>query len=431
MMTYDEAISYIHSVAWRGSRPGLSRIEELCHRIGDPQDKLRFIHVAGTNGKGSFCSMLDSVLREAGYNTGLFTSPFVVSFCERMRACGRDISADELACVTEFVRGAADEMEDPPTEFELITAIAFEFFRRKNCDPVILEVGMGGRLDSTNIIKTPVLSVITEISLDHTAYLGDTVEKIAAEKAGIIKDRVPVLFTGTDAGAGEVIKNAAADHGSRFYAPDYGTLRVSESTIYGSRFDYAKGEGYEIALAGLYQPRNAAAVIEAAGVLSELGFKIGEDDVRRGISSAVWHARFELLCRDPIIIYDGGHNPQGVSAAFGSISEYFPGVKVTALTGVMADKDTDTLVRTAAPHIAHVFTVRPDNPRAMNETEYANAYRDAGVTATPCATVAEGVSMAVADAKQNARPLFIFGSLYLYAEAAGAVAEIMSGGRLI
>ena len=424
MMTYDEAISYIHSVSWRGSRPGLSRIEELCRLIGDPQDSLRFVHVAGTNGKGSFCCMLESVLRTAGYKTGLFTSPYVLSFRERMRVNGCDISEDELAEVTDFVRGFADKLDDPPTEFELITAIAFEYFHRSGCDIVVLEVGMGGRLDSTNIIKTPVLSVITEISLDHTAVLGPTVEAIAGEKAGIIKDGVPVVFTGTDARAGDVIYASASAHGSRISSPDYGALRVKKSGIRGSLFDYGAGVDYEISLAGLYQPRNAAAVIHTAEVLTSLGYALTENDVRRGIASAVWHARFELLRCDPVIIYDGGHNPQGVRAAFESISAYFPGQRITALSGVMADKDYRDLINTAAPHIAHIYTVTPDNPRSLSAEEYAASYRDAGVTATPCAAVAEGVALAAADAGAHKRPLFIFGSLYMYAETADAVAAL-------
>lgn len=424
MMTCDEAISYIHSVSWRGSRPGLSRISELCRLIGDPQDSLRFVHVAGTNGKGSFCCMLDSVLRAAGYKTGLFTSPYVISFRERMRVDGRDVGGDELAEVTEFVRGYAEKMDDPPTEFELITAIAFEFFRRAGCELVILEVGMGGRLDSTNIIKTPDLSVITEISLDHTAYLGNTVEAIAAEKAGIIKDGVPVLFTGTDIRAREVISAVSDEHGSPFHAVDYGALCVTESGIGGSRFDYDGGRDYAIRLAGLYQPRNAAAVIAAARVLSSLGYNIADGDVRRGIASAVWHARFELLHTDPVIIYDGGHNPQGVRAAFESIRAYFPGERITALSGVMADKDYGDLVKTAAQYTAHVFTVAPDNPRALGAASYAASYIENGVPATPCSAVAEGVARAAADARAHKRPMFIFGSLYMYAEAAGAVAAL-------
>ncbi len=422
-MTYEESISYIHSVSWRGSLPGLSRIRELCRRLGDPQDSLRFIHVAGTNGKGSFCTMLESVLRRAGYRTGLFTSPFVLSFCERMRVCGRDIEKDEFAAVTELVRECADGMDDPPTEFELITAIAFEFFKRYGCELVVLEVGMGGRLDSTNIIKPPVLSVITEISLDHTSQLGSTVEAIAGEKAGIIKDGSPVLFTGTDPRAGSVIKEAARAHGSRYYEPDYGSLRVLGSSVEGNRFAY-KGREYETRLAGVYQPKNAASVACAADILASLGYEIANDAVCAGLYDAVWHARFELLCRDPVIIYDGGHNPQGVTAAFDSMGTYFPGVGITALSGVMADKDYDRAARIAAEHgTLRVYTVRPDNPRALSAEAYADTFRRHGVEAIPCANVADGVRAAVADAKANGRPLLIFGSLYLYAEASAAVFE--------
>ena len=195
-MNYSEALEYIHSICWTFTKPGLERISALCEKLGNPQDDLKFVHVAGTNGKGSFCSMLESVLRHAGYKTGLFTSPYIKVFNERMQFCGENISDEELAEITEYVKPFADSMEDKPTEFELITAIGFEYFKRKNCDVVILEAGMGGRLDSTNIIKSSLLSVITGIALDHVAFLGDTPEKIAAEKAGIIKAGGCVLFGG-------------------------------------------------------------------------------------------------------------------------------------------------------------------------------------------------------------------------------------------
>ena len=198
-MTYSEALQYIHSINWTFTKPGLERIGELCEKLGNPQKELKFVHVAGTNGKGSFCTMLDSVLHAAGYKTGLFTSPYIKEFGERIRYCGENISCDDLSRITEYVKPIADSMEDKPTEFELITAIGLEYFRRKECDVVILEAGMGGRLDSTNIIESSLLSVITGIALDHTAYLGDTVEKIAAEKAGIIKRGGSVLFGGVRA----------------------------------------------------------------------------------------------------------------------------------------------------------------------------------------------------------------------------------------
>ena len=216
-MTYNEALAYIHSVNWTFCKPGLDRIGELCEKLGHPEKKLKFVHVAGTNGKGSFCSMLESVLRAAGYKTGLYTSPYIKEFNERMRVMGENIENETLADITERVRPIADSMKDKPTEFELITAIAFQYFYESKCDVVILEAGMGGRLDSTNIIRNPLLSVITGIALDHTDYLGDTVEKIAAEKAGIIKDSAPVLYGGEDNCAREVIRRTANERGSSFF----------------------------------------------------------------------------------------------------------------------------------------------------------------------------------------------------------------------
>ena len=192
-MNYTEALEYIHSVNWTFCKPGLERIRTLCDALGNPQDSLRFVHVAGTNGKGSFCAMTASILQAAGYRTGLFTSPYIKVFNERMMVNGEMISDDELAELTAYVRPVAEAMEDKPTEFELITALAFVYFQRHGCDVVVLEAGMGGRLDSTNIITSPLLSVITGVALDHVAFLGDTVEKIAAEKAGIIKDGTPIL----------------------------------------------------------------------------------------------------------------------------------------------------------------------------------------------------------------------------------------------
>ena len=210
-MNYEEALEYIHGISWTFCKPGLERISALCKALGDPQKKLKFIHIAGTNGKCSTSAMLESVLRESGYKTGLFTSPYIRTFNERMRVDGENISDGELAEITEYVRPFADDMTDKPTEFELISAIAFEYFSRNNCDVVVLEAGMGGRLDSTNVIDSALLSIITGIALDHTAFLGDTVEKIAAEKAGIIKCGCPVLFGGEDDAAERVIRERAAE----------------------------------------------------------------------------------------------------------------------------------------------------------------------------------------------------------------------------
>ncbi|MBQ7334118.1 MAG: bifunctional folylpolyglutamate synthase/dihydrofolate synthase [Clostridia bacterium] len=424
-MTYKEALEYIHSVTWMGSRPGLSRIAELCEKMNNPQNSLRFVHVAGTNGKGSFSCMLSEVLREAGYRVGLFTSPFIKEFNERIRVNGQDIPNEDLADVTEYVRGFADTMEDLPTEFELITAIALEYFRRQNCDIVVLEVGMGGRLDSTTVINTPILSVITEISLDHTGMLGDTVEAIAAEKAGIIKTGVPVMFSGTDTRARAVIANTAQRMGCAITYPVYDTLLVEQSSIEGSTFTYKGKSGYTISLAGLYQPRNAAAVICAVEALRRGGYAISDEALRAGLACARWSARFELLRRDPVIIYDGGHNPGGVSVSFGSVARYFPNTKCTALTGIMADKDYTETVGISAPYIARAFTVTPNVPRALNGEAYADTYRAHGVEATSCESIESGVAAAIEDARREGRPLIIFGSLYMYADIVSAVDKVL------
>lgn len=428
-MTYTEALEYIHFVEWRGSRPGLSRISELCGLMGDPQDSLRFVHVGGTNGKGSVCTMLSSVLTEAGYKTGLFTSPYVKEFNERIRVNGKNIGNDELAEVTEFVRSFAETMEDKPTEFELITAIAFEHFKRTGCDIVILEVGLGGRLDSTNIIKTPVLSVITEISLDHTAVLGDTVEAIAKEKAGIIKSGVPVVFAGTDPIAERVIREAAEKSVSPYSRPEYATLRVASTSVGGSFFNFGGKQGYKIILAGLYQPRNAAAVIHTVDVLRKEGFTIKEDALRHGLSRATWPARFETLRRLPTVIYDGGHNPGGVKVAFDSVHAYFPDKKITVLTGIMADKEYKDTVKISAPYIARAFTVTPAVPRALSAVQYAEEYQALGIDALACESIDRGVAMAIADSCNEERPLFIFGSLYMYADILAAIDRILPQAR--
>ena len=266
-MTYEEALSFIHSTEWQGSRPGLNRITELMEKLGNPEKTLNFVHVAGTNGKGSFCAMLDSVLRKAGYKTGLFTSPFIEFFEERIRFDGEMISKEELAETVSEVKDACLSMTDPPTEFEVLTAIGFVYFKKKNADIVILECGMGGRLDSTNIIPSPVLSVITGIALDHVAFLGDTVEKIAYEKAGIIKPSRPVLYGGKDKMAEEVIKSVALEKGCNYYKKDPSALTCGKISLKGSTFGYKKYNDLSLSLLGTYQPENAANVIEAVEIL--------------------------------------------------------------------------------------------------------------------------------------------------------------------
>ena len=413
-MRYEEALEYIHSVNWTFCKPGLERIGELCERLGNPQNELRFVHVAGTNGKGSFCSMLDSVLRRAGYRVGLYTSPYIRFFNERMCVDGTPISDEELAEITAFVRPIADSMTDKPTEFELITAIAFEYFKRHNCDVVVLEAGMGGRLDSTNLIREPLLSVITGIALDHTAYLGDTIEKIAMEKAGIIKDGAPVLYGGEDAAAGEVIEGVAKEKKSPFILVNYTALNNVRSNLDGTTFDFEDHSNMRIGLLGLYQPKNASVVIKATELLRGRGLQIDDTALREGLASAKWQGRFEILTREPLMIFDGAHNPQGIAAAVSSIRHYFANRKVYVLTGVLRDKDYRVIARDIATVASRAFVMTPDNPRALDAEEYAEVLRDAGVQAEAFDSLGSAVRAAREAAKLDSVPILCLGSLYVY-----------------
>ena len=413
-MNYRESLEYIHSINWCFCKPGLERIRELCDRLGNPQKSLRFVHVAGTNGKGSTCAMLESVLRAAGYKTGLYTSPYITVFNERMRICGENISNEELADITTQIRPIADAMEDKPTEFELITAVAFEYFKRNGCDIVVLEAGMGGRLDSTNIIDKSLLSIITGISLDHTAFLGDTVEKIAAEKAGIIKTGCPVLFGGEDDAARTVIKGKADLEKCELYEPDYSLLSVKKMTLDGTVFDLDKRKDIRIPLLGTYQPQNASLVIKAVDILNSLGLSVSEDNVREGLSSARWQARFEVISKDPLVIFDGAHNPQGISAAVNSIKAYFGYKKVFVLTGVLSDKDHKFIARELSQVASRAFTITPENPRALDAAAYADELSAEGVSAEPFDDIQSAFEYAKREARANETPLVCLGSLYLY-----------------
>lgn len=424
-MNYKQALSYIENDVWQGSRPGLSRISELARRLGSPQKGMRFVHVAGTNGKGSVCASCARVLQAAGYNVGLYISPYIVRFNERMSVCGEPISDGELASLTTLVRAAASTMEDKPTEFELITALAFLYFRLHRCDVVVLEVGMGGRLDATNIIEAPLVSVITGIALDHVGILGDTVEKIAREKAGIIKPGVPVVYGGRDDAAFSVISARARELGCPVVRTDLASLHTISSSLRGNTFGY-KGEEHFISLAGAYQPENAATAVEALRILESRGLKIGARALAEGLGNVHWRARFELLGEDPAVVYDGSHNVQGVAAAAKSIADIFGGEKPDILMGVLADKDYKAMVALLAPYVRRVITVTPPSPRALSAFTLADVWRQNGVKAEPFSDIASAVEAAYLRALKEHRPLVILGSLYMYGSVYSAFFRLKS-----
>ena len=422
-MTIEETMAYIHATEWQGSRPGLERITALCHALGDPQERLRAIHIAGTNGKGSTSAMLASILRAEGYRVALFTSPYIYAFGERMQIDGVPISDDELCRVIEKIRPVVDAMADRPTEFELITAAAFVYFAEAEVDYAVIEVGMGGRLDATNVLPSPILSVITGISLDHTAYLGDTVEKIAAEKAGILKRGTYAACGIMDEAAGFTIAEIATslDIYCGFVAES--ALRVSRISRHGCRFSYRRRRGLRIPFAAAYQPRNAALVLDACDLLRDRGVEISEKSIRRGLREVRWPGRFEYLSRRPDVIFDGSHNPEGIAAAAESIRTLYK-KKGLLLTGVMRDKDYTAMIDILAPLCESVFCVRPDNPRALPSDELAAAWQAGGVTAEGYPDVKAAMAAALARARAEGRPVFILGSLYLYREAKDAFTEL-------
>lgn len=364
-MNYEDSVKYIHSLLKFGMNLGLERISALLNELGNPQEKLEFVHVAGTNGKGTTSTMLSSILCAAGKKTGLFTSPYVFDFCERIQINNKNIPHDDLSLVVEKVKNACDRLSakgTEPTEFEAITAAAMLYFYEQKCDAVVLEVGLGGRYDSTNIIPCPKAAVITSISLDHTKILGDTVEKIAAEKCGIIKNGGTVITTSEqNENALSVIKDTVKEKNGRLLIGDVSAAEILSEDIFGTEISY-NGLTVKIPLVGRHQVENTVGVITAARALG-----ISDEFIKKGIESTVIHARMEIISRSPVIMLDGGHNPE-CAAALENVLVRFAGDKsITVLIGMMADKDTKDYLAAILPHCKTAVFTKPSNPRAEDE----------------------------------------------------------------
>ncbi|MGN0978467.1 MAG: bifunctional folylpolyglutamate synthase/dihydrofolate synthase [Faecousia sp.] len=422
-MNATEAIEYIHSVCWKGSIPGLGRTQTLLAKMGNPEKKLKFVHIAGTNGKGSTAAMTASILRKAGYRTGLYTSPYIYRFHERMQVDGVEISDEDLAAITEYVRPLADSMAESPTEFELVSCIAFEYFCRKQCDIVVLEVGMGGAMDSTNVIETPEVAVITNIGLDHTEYLGDTVEKIAQTKAGIFKENGhAVVYRGTPS-VEAVFERVCAEKHVSLKKADFDSLKLESRSLEGQVFDCGGRQDLVLPLLGDHQLHNAAVVLAIADTLIEEGWHITEDNIRQGLQDVRWPGRFDIVSRDPLFIIDGGHNPQCIEALVKNIQDYLTGRRVIALTGVLADKDYADMYKPVMPLVNKFVCITPPNPRKLESAQLAAYLREAGADAQSCKSVAEGVDKAIALAGQDGVVL-CFGSLYSIGAIRDALLEL-------
>ena len=410
-MTVQETLNFIHRTSWMGSRPGLERVTELLHRLGDPQDRLQFVHIAGTNGKGSTSAMLASVLQAAGYRTGLYTSPHLWRVHERFRVNGADISDADLCAVADRVKPAADAMEDQPTEFELITAMALVWFAQQECDVVVWEVGLGGRLDATNIIKPPLAAVIASISLDHTAILGDTLAAIAGEKAGIIKPGTAVVLYGQSPEVETVVLDQCRRCGVPLTVTDPESAVVENRSLDGQIISYRNRRGLRLALLGEYQHRNAATVLDTVDVLRQRGLAVPESAVESGLAAAAWPARFELLRREPPVLLDGAHNPDAVDQLARCLEQYLPGQKIGFVMGVMADKDYEWMLRRIAP-LAEWFVVEaPEGERALSSENLRKIAEEiTGVPVIDGGSVENAVRIALERCGDT--PVCIFGSLY-------------------
>lgn len=410
-MTAQQAIEFIHSVSWKGSIPGLERTQELLRRMGDPQKKLKFVHIAGTNGKGSTAAMTASILQKAGYRTGLYTSPYIYRFNERMQINGQPIADEELGRITAWVKPLAQSMDDVPTEFELVSAIAFAYFQQNGCDIVVLEVGMGGSLDSTNVIDAPEVAVITNIGLDHTDVLGKTVEQIARTKAGIIKPGCHVVAYRGTPGVEAVLEEVCIEQGAELSFANFDGLRLISHSLEGQVFDCGERKMLELPLLGVHQLHNASVVLSVADALTERGWQITEQNIYDGIREVSWPGRFDIVGRDPLFIIDGGHNPQCIEALAKNIRDYLADRKIIALTGVLADKDYVEMYEPILPLVEEFVCITPPNPRKLEAAELAAYLRKAGATATACDSIPEGVKTAIKKAGKSGVVLS-FGSLY-------------------
>ena len=420
-MDYQEALVYLDELTTFGIRLGLTRMEELCVRLGSPERSFASIHVAGTNGKGSVTQMMAAVCQAAGIRTGRYLSPHLISYTERMSIDGRDISEEMFAALLTRVRHAADEMaaagHEHPTQFEALTALAFLYFAEQSVEVAVIETGLGGLLDSTNVIH-PMLTIITNVAMDHADRCGGTLLGIAEHKAGIIKEGVPLITAAT--GEPLAIIRARAEalgvdtfiHGVDFSAQMAIFAEGQRVTFHAAQ--QAAPASFVLALAGGYQAENAALVIMAAKLLAREDVRITEEAVGTGLRTVHHPARFEILAREPYpIVVDGAHNPAGMAALRVGLDAYFPQEPRIFLLGILKDKDIDAMLAALLRHGDQVITVRPHSERAAGADFVAAAAAAMGVDALACGDVQTGTIEAVQRAHAFGRLLVVCGSLYL------------------
>lgn len=415
-MDYQEAMKYIQKTQYLGIKPGLQRIRVLLEHLGDPHKKLKYIHVAGTNGKGSTVAFMSSILAEAGYKVGIFTSPHIQRFSERIRINQAEIPESDIARITGIIKEKIELMLDQgmsnPTEFEIVTAMAFQYFAEQGCDIVVLEAGMGGRLDSTNIIDAPEAAVITTISYDHMEVLGGTLQEIAGEKAGIIKRDCDVVLYPQEPGVERLFEQVCQEQSAGLHKVELSSLSPAGFDKFRPEFDYEEYKSLRISLLGNYQIRNAAVAIKTMEVLKEKDYKIGEEALRNGLLKAKWPGRFEIVNRSPLFLIDGAHNPESVITLADNLKIYFPEKKITFVTGVLADKDYKSMMETVIPRAERFITVTPKSPRALSAGELANFLKSSYGANVSVAGNTENAVRKSLELCSNDGLICAFGSLY-------------------
>ena len=411
------AIEKIHSLDKFGSRPGLDRIRKFLDILGNPQDKLRFIHVAGTNGKGSVCRLLSSVLTDAGYKTGLFISPYIVDFRERIQINNELISEESLETVVERTFPIVEKLREEScviTEFEYVMALEFLIHAEAECDVVVLETGMGGLLDCTNVIKPPLCTVITKIGLDHTAVLGDTIEKIAAQKCGIIKSGSAVVTSPQCVEAMSVIQNTCEEKKVPMIVSEDLNVRVKSEKLSGTTLIY-NGSELNLNLLGNHQVENAKTALAAIEVVRK-HFEISDENIVSGFEQTTNPARFELLSDSPSIILDGAHNPDGITAMRDAYREYFGAQKAVLILGMLGDKDSKSSVKLLKGIFDTVYTVPVNNPRTLSAEDLAGECEEYFGDVKAFGNVFEAFDKAYELCESEGKTLVIAGSLYLAGE---------------
>lgn len=432
-MDYKESLKYIEETHKFGIRLGLDNMSKLLELLGNPQDKLNIIHVAGTNGKGSTCSFITSILKECGYKVGLYTSPYLETFTERIRINGENIPEEDVARIVTLIREKIEQMVSEgysyPTEFEIVTTMAFYYYCEQEVDFVALEVGLGGRYDATNIIKKSDVSVITSISLDHVGILGDTVAKIAYEKGGIIKENgVAVVYDQSDE-AKNVIKDICKEKNAKYIEVKFNDINVKQSDINSQVYDCSimgqRYEDLEIQLIGDHQINNSMLALSAIEVLKELkNLNLNEEDIRKGLLNTRWPGRIEKIMDKPTFIIDGAHNEDGARSLAKAIEKNFNGKKATLLIGMLEDKDIDGVLEILMPYFNKVITTTPDNDRAINcETlkEKISKYVDDVVAIS---NIEDAVNYTLRNAKED-DVIISAGSLYMIGTVRTILNEIL------